>query len=303
MRRPLPPLNALRAFEAFARHGSMTAAADELCVTHGAVSRQVKQLQDQLGVVLVEGPRNRLQLTPAGRVLADGLTAPFDGISQAVSAARAGPGARREIEIACLGTFAMKWLIPRLSRFVEQHPDLRVRVSESFGPVNFRRQSCDGAIRIVDHDDPAFEPRAAFLANNHGPVVAADLAGADLTVADLFRLPRLYATTYREGWRTWTAANGLDLPPPTAEREFGHNHSLIEAAAAGLGAAVIPWSFVAPDIESGRLAAPFGFISRPASYVFLRPPHRADPAMDAFQDWLIAEGAATPAPPAPIRPA
>ncbi len=303
MRRPLPPLNALRAFEAFARHGSMTAAADELCVTHGAVSRQVKQLQDQLGVVLVEGPRNRLQLTPAGRVLADGLTAPFDGLSQAVSAARAGPGARREIEIACLGTFAMKWLIPRLSRFVEQHPDLRVRVSESFGPVDFRRQSCDGAIRILDHDDPAFEPRAAFLANNHGPVVAADLAGADLTVADLFRLPRLYATTYREGWRTWTAANGLDLPPPTAEREFGHNHSLIEAAAAGLGAAVIPWSFVAPDIESGRLAAPFGFISRPASYVFLRPPHRADPAMDAFQDWLIAEGAATPAPPAPIRPA
>lgn len=303
MRRPLPPLNALRSFEAFARHGSMTAAADELCVTHGAVSRQVKQLQHQLGVVLVEGPRNRLQLTPAGRVLADGLTAPFDGIGRAVSAARAGPGARREIEIACLGTFAMKWLIPRLSRFVEQHPDLKVRVSESFGPVDFRRQSCDGAIRIVDHDDPAFEPGAAFLANNHGPVVAADLVGTGLTVADLFRLPRLYATTYREGWRTWAAANGLDLPPPTAEREFGHNHSLIEAAAAGLGAAVIPWSFVAPDIESGRLAAPFGFTSRPASYVFLRPPHRADIATDAFQDWLIAEGAATPPPPAPIAPA
>lgn len=185
MRRPLPPLNALRAFEAFARHGSMTTAADELCVTHGAVSRQVKQLQDQLGVVLVEGPRNRLQLTPAGRVLADGLTAPFDGIAQAVAAARSGQGVRREIEIACLGTFAMKWLIPRLSRFVEQHPDLKVRVSESHGPVDFRHQVCDGAIRIVDHDDPAFETRTAFLPNNHGPVVAAGLAGADLTLAAL----------------------------------------------------------------------------------------------------------------------
>ena len=302
MRRPLPPLNALRAFEAFARHGSMTTAADELCVTHGAVSRQVKQLQDQLGVVLVEGPRSRLQLTPAGRGLADSLKAPFDGIGQAVAAARAGQGVRREIEIACLGTFAMKWLIPRLSRFVEQHPDLKVRVSESGGPVDFRSQSCDGAIRILDHDDPAFEARTAFLANNHGPVVAAGLAGAGLTLAALFRLPRLYATTYREGWRTWAAANRLDLPPPTAEREFGHNHSLIEAAAAGLGAAVIPWSFGAPDIESGRLVAPFGFISRPASFVFLRPPGRADPAMDAFQDWLIAEGAATPPPPDPIRP-
>lgn len=297
MRRPLPPLNALRAFEVFARHGSMTAAADELCVTHGAVSRQVKQLQDQMGVVLVEGPRNRLQLTPAGRVLADGLKAPFDGITQAVSAAREGQGARREIEIACLGTFAMKWLIPRLSRFVEQHPDLKVRVSESYGPVDFRRQSCDGAIRIFDHDDPAFDVRSAFLANHHGPVVAVALAGADLTLAGLFRLPRLYATTYREGWRTWSAANGLDLPPPTAEREFGHNHSLIEAAAAGLGAAIIPWAFVAPDIDSGRLAAPFGFIARPASFVFLRPPGRADPAMDAFQDWLTTEGAATPPPP------
>ena len=165
------------------------------------------------------------------------------------------------------------------------------------------RASRDGAIRIVDHDDPAFEARTAFLPNNHGPVVAAGLTGADLTLAALFRLPRLYATTYREGWRTWAAANRLDLPPPTAEREFGHNHSLIEAAAAGLGAAVIPWSFGAPDIESGRLVAPFGFISRPASFVFLRPPGRADPAMDAFQDWLIAEGAATPSPPDPIRPA
>ena len=303
MRRPLPPLNALRAFETFARHGSMTTAAEELCVTHGAVSRQVKLLQDQLGVVLVAGPRNRLSLTPEGRALADGLIGPFDGIARAVSAARAGQGIRREIEIACLGTFAMKWLIPRLARFVERHPDLKVRVSESWGQVDFGRQSCDGAIRIVDHDDPAFEARTAFLSNNHGPVVAADLAGADLTLAALFRLPRLYATTYREGWRTWAAANRLDLPPPTAEREFGHNHSLIEAAAAGLGAAVIPWSFGAPDIESGRLVAPFGFISRPASFVFLRPPGRADPAMDAFQDWLIAEGAATPPPPDPIRPA
>lgn len=303
MRRPLPPLNALRAFEAFARHGSMTTAADELCVTHGAVSRQVKQLQEQLGVALVHGPRSRLALTPGGRALADRLKAPFDGIAQAVEAARIGQGVRREIEIACLGTFAMKWLIPRLSRFVEQHPDLKVRVSESWGPVDFRRQSCDAAIRILDHDDPAFEARTAFLANNHGPVIAAGLAAPDLSVADLFRLPRLYASTYSEGWRTWAAANGLDLPPPTAEREFGHNHSLIEAAAAGLGAAVVPWSFVAPDVDSGRLAAPFGFIARPSSFVFLRPPGRGDPAMDAFQDWLTSEAAATPPPPGPTAPA
>lgn len=298
MRRAPPPLNALRAFEAFARHGSMTAAADELCVTHGAVSRQVKSLQDHLGVTLVEGPRNRLELTPAGRTLARDLMAPFDGIARATAAMRAGQGVRREIEIACLGTFAMKWLIPRLSAFVDRHPDLTVRVSESHGPVDFRRQACDGAIRILDHDDPGFDPGAAFLPNHHGPVLAPGLAAPGLAPEALFALPRLYASTYREGWRTWASAKGLDLPPPTAEREFGHNHSLIEAAAAGLGAAIIPWSFVAPDIEAGRLAAPLGFIERPASFVFLRP-DRPDPAMDAFQAWLIAEGAATAGPVVP----
>lgn len=302
MRRPLPPLNALRAFEAFARHGSMTAAAGELCVTHGAVSRQVKSLQDHLGVALVQGPRSGLSLTPAGRALADGLAGPFEGIAHAVAAARAGQGARREIEIACLGTFAMKWLIPRLSSFVAQHPELKVRVSESYGPVDFRNASCDGAIRILDHEDPAFDPNTAFLPNHHGPVIATSLKRG-LTLQALFALPRLYSTTYREGWATWAGAQGLDLPAPTVEREFGHNHSLIEAAAAGLGAAIIPWSFVAPDIEAERLAAPFGFIQRPASFVFLRPPGRADAALAAFQDWLAAEGAATPGPPAVSPPA
>lgn len=303
MRRAPPPLNALRAFEAFARQGSMTAAAEELCVTHGAVSRQVKALQDHLGVALVQGPRGRLTLTPAGCALAEGLAGPFEGIAVAVAAARAGQGVRREIEIACLGTFAMKWLIPRLSGFVAQHPELKVRVSESHGPVDFRRASCDGAIRILDHDDPAFDARTAFLPNHHGPVIAPALAAPGLTPAEVFALPRLHATTYREGWATWARAQGLDLPAPTVEREFGHNHSLIEAAAAGLGAAIIPWSFVAPDIEAGRLAAPFGFIERPASFVFLRPPGRADAALAAFQDWLAAEGAATPGPSAVSPPA
>lgn len=296
MRRAPPPLNALRAFEAFARHGSMTAAADELCVTHGAVSRQVKALQDHLDVALVEGARTRLVLTPAGRDLALSLSGPFAAIAQAATAARKGQGARREVEIACLGTFAMKWLIPRLSGFVEAHPELKVRVSESHGPVDFRRSGWDGAIRIVDHDDPAFDPATVFLPHHYGPVLSPALAVTGLTPDTLFALPRLYATTYREGWATWAGSQGLALPAPRAEREFAHNHSLIEAAAAGLGAAIIPWAFAAPDIEGGRLAAPFGFTQRPASFVFLRPSGRGDPAMDAFQAWLVAEGAATPAP-------
>src|SRR5690606_36704211 len=153
------PLNAPRAVQAFTRPGSMTPAAHALCATHGAGSRRATDVQDQLGVVLVGGPRKRLPPTHARRHPADVFTAPVAGHAQAVAATRTGPGVRRDIEIACLGTFAMEWLIPRLSRFVEQHPDLKVRVSESWGPVDSRHDSCYGAIRIVDHDDPAFEAR------------------------------------------------------------------------------------------------------------------------------------------------
>lgn len=114
--RSLPPLNALRAFEAFARCGRMTLAADELCVTHGAISRQIRQLEDHLGAALTEGPRTKLVLTSTGVTLAQALTAAFDQIDAAIP--RLPPAADRALVVSCLPTFAMKWLIPRLPGFV-----------------------------------------------------------------------------------------------------------------------------------------------------------------------------------------
>lgn len=290
-----PSLTALRAFEAFARHGSMTAAAAELCVTHGAVSRQVRLLQDQMGMALIAGPRNRPVLTEAGRTLADGLAEPFAAIRRAVATARAG-GPRR-IEVSCLGTFAMKWLIPRLSGFMAAHPEVTVQVSESHAPVDFRRQSCDAAIRILDHDTPSQEWTVTrFLPNAQGAVCAAAAARPDVTPADLFALPRLFSSTYPNAWRIWAEARGERLPLPTAEREFAHNHSLVEAVAAGLGAAVAPYAFVAPDLDAGRLAAPFGFIRQPSDFALLRPQGVHDALLDAFAGWLVEEGRRTPAP-------
>src|SRR5690606_2623258 len=108
----------------------------ELCVTHGAVSRQIAALQASLGATLVSGPRHALTLTETGQALADRLTPAFAAIAEAVDAARA---AAREIEISCLGTFALKWLIARLPDFLETHPEVRVRLSESYAPVDFRR--------------------------------------------------------------------------------------------------------------------------------------------------------------------
>lgn len=290
--RALPPLTALRAFEAFARHGSMTRAADELGVTHGAVSRQVAALQASLEVALVEGPRHRLRLTRAGRALADELAPAFAGIRHAVAAAR-GPGPV-EIEVSCLGTLAMKWLIPRLHRFMAAHPEIRVRLSESYAPVDFRRDRFDAAIRIFEADQTLRNAEVSdVMPQMQGLVAAPHIAPPGSRWADLAALPRLHASTFPESWRLWSELAGVAIGPPTVEREFGHNHSMIEAAASGLGLAIAPWAFVEPDLASGRLVAPFAFVRRTSRFVFLRPADRPNRAVDAFRDWLIAEGAAT----------
>src|SRR5262249_3310870 len=139
----LPSLTGLQSFEAFARLGGMTAAAAELNVTHGAVSRQVRALEARLGVAMVVGPRHDLRLTEAGQRLATALTSAFDQ----VAAALPGAGPDQELVLSCLGTLAMKWLIPRLPRFLDQHPGLRVRIVESYAPVDFSA-GVHAAIRI-----------------------------------------------------------------------------------------------------------------------------------------------------------
>ena len=293
-----PPLNALRTFEAFARHGSMTRAAAELCVTHGAVSRQIAALQASLGVALVAGPRHALTLTQTGAKLAEGLTPAFGAIMDAVDGAR--QGAVREIEISCLGTFALKWLIPRLPSFLEAHPEVRVKLSESYVPVDYRRDRFDGAIRIVEPDQVHVRTEATpFLSQHQGPVGSPSMMAQLPTIDALAGAPRLHSATFPRAWSVWAELAGVTLPAAAMEREFAHNHSMVEAAIAGLGVAIAPWAFVAPDVMAGRLAAPFGFVERPSRFVFLRPEGRKDAAVDAFRDWLVAEGARSPSPPIP----
>ena len=293
-----PPLNALRTFEVFARHASMTRAAAELCVTHGAVSRQIAALQAALGVRLVSGPRHALVLTEAGRRLAEALTPAFGAITEAVAEARG--ETVREIEISCLGTFALKWLIPRLPSFLEAHPEVRVRLSESYLPVDFRRDRFDGAIRIVEPDQRHVRTESTrFLSQHQGPVGAPGLMAKMPTLQAVGAAPRLRSATFRQAWTVWADLAGVTLKGDAPEREFAHNHSLVEAAASGLGVAIAPWAFVAPDVMAGRLVAPFGFEERASWFAFLRPEGRRDPAVDAFRDWLVREGERSPPPPIP----
>lgn len=297
-RRALPPLGGLRAFEAFARQGRMTAAAAELCVTHGAVSRQIKHLEEALGVSLIEGPRNRLKITEPGLKLAEALTRAFDLIEEA-SPRRRSADAGGPLEVSCLATLGMKWLIPRLPRFVERHPDLQVRISERNGEVDFEADGVDLAIRMRDEGDLASSDAEVtpFMDHWQGPLLAPELIGeSPLTVEMMAAMPRLHTRSYLRGWADWAERMGVELPPAPVDREFDHYFYMLEAAVAGLGVAIGPWAFVTRELAAGRLAAPFGFVRAKARYVVLVPRRNARPAARRMLQWLVEEGAATPEP-------
>lgn len=295
-KRRLLPLTALRAFEAFARHGKMSVAADELCVTHGAVSRQVRSLERQCGVRLTHGPRNALRLTDEGQRLADALGRTFDEIEATFLDMRA--DAERELHVSCVGTLAMKWLIPRLPAFHARNPDLSIRVTEAYRPVDFAREPFDAAIRLTDAAAAEGMTATPLLDNYAGPVMSPALHAAGVDLAEMAVLPRLHTRSHPQAWAEWAGQSGVRLGEAREHREFEHIFYTLEAALAGLGVGIIPWIYVAGDIAAGRLVAPFGFARTPNRFQLIAP----DPpkkGLKPFREWLIEEAATAPPPPLP----
>ncbi|MGZ3274396.1 MAG: LysR substrate-binding domain-containing protein [Caulobacteraceae bacterium] len=296
-RRALPPLNALRAFEAFGRHGKMTSAADELFVTHGAVSRQIRQLEEWLGYPLTEGPKTQLRLTAQAQRLLGAATTAFDLIQEAAAPAAAG---EREVRLACYGTLAIRWLIPRLPDFVERHPDVRLQLREIAGGLDFEDlEDVDAAIQLrTTH--PAGQDQTVICGNWHGPVLSPQRwAALGEDRERLLREPRLHTHTWVQGWENWSRAAGVALPAGVVERSFDHFSHALEAAAAGLGVATAPWIFVADDVTAGRLVAPLGFVAEPGRTVLVRSRSRTNPALQRLAAWLAEQGQRMPPPPLP----
>lgn len=287
---PLPSLNALRAFEAMARTGRVTLAAEELSVTHSAVSRQVKALEASLGVKLFTGPKHRLELTAAGRDLLPPLTEAFDQIAAAVRNVRTGG---EDLHIAVNASLSVKWLIPRLSDFQAAHPEVRLQLSE-LSPHATSHRGAQAVLRIVPLarlEDPGVTP---FIRNALGAVMTS--AVAERCGGDPIRAPRLAAQTHPQAWHIWAEHTGVELRP-APERPFAHVHFAQDAALAGLGAAVVSWPFVAEDVAAGRLVAPMGFRWSTTAFAMIAAPGAQSRALDRFRTWLTAEGAKTPAPP------
>lgn len=292
MPRHLPSLTALRSFEAAARHGSMTRAADALGVTHGAVSRQVRGLEAQLGLSLLENHRGRLQLTASGESLLAVLEDAFGRIARGIDAVCA--DAAGDVAVSSFGSFAMRWLIPRLHGFQAAHPSLLVRLTTTDTTNDALRGAFDVAIRVGVAPWPTETDAVPLFAECAGPVLSPALA-RQLGIRapkDFQTAPLLHTVTRRDAWPEWFAAQSLPSTPHNGEGQvFEHFYFMLEAAMGGLGVAIGFWHLVADDVRSGRLVAPFGFIPTGRHYTALLQKQARNPAR-IFAHWLSGEAAA-----------
>lgn len=295
MSRDLPPLNALRAFEAVARLDSVTRAADELHVTHGAVSRQLKLLEEALGEVLFVREGRGLALTPAGRRLHGGADAAFAALRSTWAELRQRP-AQAPLVLGCPGSVLARWMIPRMERLAAELPDLRLHLSASESAPDAALGGLDAALLIAAPPWPADWDVHELAVERIGPVVSPRWPGfAQLTAAPGSLLPHavLHTASRPQAWREWAARAGLPDGHPQAGTGFEHLYYLLEAAVAGMGVAIAPQPLVAQDLASGRLAAPWGFVDTHARWALVAPRRRRDPRVQRLADWLRGALAAT----------
>jgi len=293
MRRRLPSLNALKAFEASARQESFTKAAQELCVTQGAVSHQVKALETELGLRLFRRERQRLVITDAGRAYLEVVRDAFDRLAS---------GTERLLQRQNTGTltvttspnFAAKWLVHRLGRFSEAHPGINLRVSASMQHVDFVREDIDLAIRHGDGQWPGLHV-ARLCREELFPVCSPKLLrgrGALRSPHDLKNHPLLHVNDRRD-WAKWLEGAGVHDVDLARGPLFNQASMAIDAAVDGQGIALARTALAAWDLLAKRLVRPFAFgLDAPFAYWIVCPNSTASlPKIATFRDWLLAEAA------------
>lgn len=303
MRRRLPPLNALRAFEAAARHESFKAAADELSVTPAAVGHQIRTLEDFLGVELFHRLNRAVEPTDAARRLQPDLTRAFDLMVDALSTLDEDDG-ENVISVSTVPSFAVKWLIPRLERFNRAHPELDVRISASMEMTDFSTGGFDCAIRFGSGNYPdlkAWKILDDTVLPAASPTLLASVGGVTKP-SDLARLPLIHDDSLRydpmtPDWRAWLMAVGAeDKVDWRRGTHFSYADHAVQAAIDGMGVVLTRRSLAANDLATGRLVTPFqGEQPLSMSYWFVCPPRNATrPRISAFRDWILSEASRTP---------
>lgn len=289
--RKLPPLNALRAFEAAARHLSFKRAAAELSVTQAAVSHQVRALESQLGMALFVRKHRALELTPAGARYLPALSDAFDRLDEATHALRARPRTPRLV-LSVVPSFGANWLVPRLGGFRAKHPAIDLVVLSSSELVDFERDPVDVGIRFGPGRWPGVRSEL-LLAEEYLPVVSPKLARGKRALRkpeDLRRHTLLHDETH-DAWRAWLASAGVTGVDPERGVVFSDSSQLVAAAAAGQGVALARKLLAAPYLRARTLVQPFrGSVAAEFAYYVACAESRADePAIRAFREWVVRE--------------
>ena len=292
MSRDLPPLNALRAFEAAARLSSVSQAAEQLNVTHGAVSRQLKVLEEHLGVSLFVKQGRGLKLTEAGVRLRDASSEAFDRLRN-VCTELTQSHIDAPFVLGCSGSLLARWFIPRLGRLNADLPDLRLHLSAGEGDLDPRKPGLDALLVFAEPPWPADMQVYELGSERIGPVLSPRLGRyqqlCHAPASALLGEPVLHTTSRPQAWPSWAQQHALDAKALNYGQGFEHLYYLLEAAVAGLGVAIAPEPLVAEDLKAGRLVAPWGFKQTPAQLALWLPKRAADGRARQLAQWLKAE--------------
>lgn len=288
-RRYLPSMPSLLALEAVDRLGSASAAAEELNLTQGAVSRQLQVLEGQLGVALFIRDKHRLRLTQGARDYCREVRRMLQGVGQATLTLRANPGGGA-LNLAILPAFGMHWLAPRLARFAAQHPEVTVNLSTRLKPFDFNATQFDAAIHYGRQDWPGVD-YLPLMTEEILAVAAPSLMSQPLTeAAEILAHPLLQLESRTGDWGRWLAHHGKPgLRPPAML--FDQYATMMQGAIHGMGLALLPTFLIQRELEAGRLVPVFGpAIPAAGSYHLVWPKEIAARApLASFRRWLMQE--------------
>jgi LysR family glycine cleavage system transcriptional activator len=293
--RTLPPLNAVKAFEAAARLGSFTKAGQELNVTHGAISRQVALLETWLGVALFDRISSRVALTDNGREFFNEAGAALDRIALAAIQISHNTDLSQLI-VSAPPTFTLRWLIPRLSSFYRTNLGISVSLTTSLAPIDFSKEHYNIAIRGAEHQLAGVSSRA-FMTEQIFPICHPDILEKKPLAhpGELANHTLLSYSTEPYSWQDWFSRLNICEVNPASTLNFEQMYFALQAALEGLGVALIPYFLVADDIAAGRLCAPLGNLGALTRryWVNLNAATPPNPGQEAFCSWLEQEGKET----------
>ncbi|SJM30287.1 LysR substrate-binding domain-containing protein [Mesorhizobium delmotii] len=288
--RNLPSYALLRSFECAARHDSFTQAAEELRLTQSAISRQVKELEEMIGVTLFRRVGRRVTLTEAGKRFAADLAVDLENVKQSVVRAIAAGERNSTLRIGILPTFASRWLIPRLATFLNDHPNIDIRLETRTLPFDLTRERFDVAIHFGKANWP--DARMNKLFDEEMLPVASPKFRDTYMVTEPARLaaaPLLHLITRESAWIDWFAMNGISDKRLLSGQHFDQFSMIISAAASSLGAALLPRYLIERELEQGILIPLSDTpLKTQNSYFVVSPAGDVNPQLNTFSRWLIS---------------